>query len=81
MSKCPTEGCDEMLATHSRRKYCRKCRAMMRNWAIRRPAEVLEYRTRLTKAAFRITHIEERKLDQTQALSQLRQSKRKGRNK
>jgi hypothetical protein len=47
----------------------------MAYWDKRRPAEVLDYNRRLQRNLFRIEHIAERRLDQQEALSQLRKSK------
>lgn len=79
MSKCPTVNCPETLAVHSRRKYCYKCRANMAYWNKKRPAEIVDTIKAREKSIFRLQHIEERRLDQHEALSQLRRSKRKNR--
>jgi hypothetical protein len=77
MAKCPTEKCPEVLATHSRRKYCFKCRASMARYEKLEPHEVLDRIRARTISLFRIEHRRERRIDQHEALSQLRQSKRK----
>lgn len=77
MSKCPTINCGETLPVHSRRKYCSKCRHSMARYDSRTTAEVLKSSRRFERGLFRITHMAERKLDQQEALTQLRKSKRK----
>ncbi len=67
MAVCPTPNCGEKLATHSRRLYCYKCRATMARWAKRRASEIVQYSQRLTRNVYRIGHIAERKMDQSQA--------------
>jgi hypothetical protein len=79
MAKCPTENCPEILATHSRRRYCKNCRASMARYEKLRPDEILDRNHRYTRSLFRITHRRERRIDQQEALSQLRRSKRKAR--
>ena len=81
MAQCPTEGCDEMLNVHSRRVYCYKCRAAMGRWEKRTAAEILDRQVQLVRAKFRMDHINERRLDQGMAVSQLRKTRRKGRDK
>lgn len=67
MAVCPTPNCGEKLPVHSRRVYCYKCRAHMGRWAKRRAAEILQYSNRITRTMFRLEHIPERRLDQTEA--------------
>jgi uncharacterized protein YdcH (DUF465 family) len=74
--KCPTKNCPEILLVHSRRMYCYKCRAAMRYHSDKRPAEILEYSNNLNKRIYRIEHLSERRLDQQEALSQMRRNKR-----
>lgn len=74
--KCPTLNCPNILPVHSRRLYCARCRQSMAYHAKKRPAELLEYISRQTKSIYRVEHIAERKLDQQEALSQLRRTKR-----
>lgn len=81
MAQCPTEGCEETLSVHSRRVYCYKCRAVMGNWEKRTPAEILDRKVRLIRAKFRMDHVNERRLDQGMAVSQLRKTRRKGKGK
>ena len=77
MAICPTPGCGEKLATHSRRKFCAKCRARMGWWALHKSrGDIVAYSKRLTRGLFRVAHIGERKEDQLEAVSQLRRSKR-----
>lgn len=77
MAICPTPNCGEKLVVHSRRKYCPKCRGYMGRWWRKGPGEMLIHARRLTRSVFRMDHVQERRIDQQEALSQLRKSKRK----
>jgi hypothetical protein len=53
----------------------------MGNWEKRTPAEILDRKVRLIRAKFRMDHVNERRLDQGMAVSQLRKTRRKGKGK
>ena len=75
--KCPTVNCTESLPTHSRRKYCSKCRAAMAYYAKRKPADVLRSSQRMERGLDRISHREDRGIDQMEAVSVARREKKR----
>lgn len=76
MAVCPTPRCGEKLPIHGRRLYCTNCRSTMARWAKRSVREVVAHSDRLVRGIFRVEHKEERKVDQLEAVSQLRRLKR-----
>ena len=77
MAHCPTpHSPPEVLPVHGRRKYCSKCRASMARYEKLKPDEILDRNREYSRRLFRIEHRRERRIDQQQALSQLRRDKR-----
>jgi hypothetical protein len=57
MKACKTEGCEGELSERSKLDTCANCRANVRGWLKRRPAEVLYRRQRLTLFTTRIDEV------------------------
>ena len=55
MAYCSIPGCDNELSPHARLKVCSVCRQSLHNWERRRPAEILDRATKLTKYRARLS--------------------------
>lgn len=52
-----SQGCDNEIPPGSKLPACPTCRASIHRWEKRRPAEVLDYRRRLSKYSARMDEV------------------------
>lgn len=77
MTMCATgASCGRSLLPGAQRRHCSNCRQVMANWAKRTVREIKEHSDRLQRGVYRVEHMDERKMDIQEALSQKRRDRR-----